>query len=87
MQRVRAASAKLVGLGLQAKFKILLSFYQVVATLNTVYGVELHESLSGWASAIEDYLAVDLFGIAYPGACLGSMLLRRERRTITLNEP
>jgi hypothetical protein len=62
-------------LGLQAKFKILVSFYQVCATLVSVYGVRLHPSFTGWL----DVLAVfnlDALQLFYPSPCIGSMVQR-----------
>ena len=62
--------------GLQPKIKILVSFYQVAATLGPVYGVRLHEDFTRWTDLVDDAFNFDLLGLTYPPACLGSM---RER--------
>ncbi|EOD07169.1 hypothetical protein EMIHUDRAFT_97003 [Emiliania huxleyi CCMP1516] len=58
--------------GFQPKFKIVVSFYQVVATLGPVYGVRLHEDFTRWTDFI-DAISFDLLGLTYPDACIGSM--------------
>ncbi|EOD35913.1 hypothetical protein EMIHUDRAFT_110524 [Emiliania huxleyi CCMP1516] len=60
------------GVGFQPKFKIVVSFYQVVATLGPVYGVRLHEDFTRWTDFI-DSISFDLLGLTYPDACIGSM--------------
>jgi len=58
--------------GFQPKFKILVSFYQVAATLGPVYGVHLHKDFTRWTNFV-DAISFDLLGLAYPNACIGSM--------------
>ena len=61
--------------GVQPKLKILVSFYQVCTTLSSVYGVHLHEDFTTWNDAF-DKLDLDMLGLTYPPACLGSMRWR-----------
>merc|ERR550514_1853618 len=58
--------------GFQPKFKILVSFYQIAATLGPVYGVRLHEDFTRWTDFM-DAISFDLLGLTYPDACIGSM--------------
>ncbi|EOD23669.1 hypothetical protein EMIHUDRAFT_239307 [Emiliania huxleyi CCMP1516] len=58
--------------GFQPKFKILVSFYQIAATLGPVYGVRLHEDFTRWTDFM-DAISLDLLGLTYPDACIGSM--------------
>ena len=50
----------------------MVSFYQIVATLGPVYGVRLHEKFTRWTDFI-DAFSLDLLGLTYPDACIGSM--------------
>ena len=77
---VRFAIAKrrgaLLSLSLHAKAKILLSFYQVISSLETVYGARLDEKLRAFFN-IFNYLSLDIFGfISIPKSCIGSMQLQ-----------
>jgi hypothetical protein len=56
-------------LALQAKFKIVVSFYQVCATLSSVYGVRLHPYFTGWLDVF-GVLSFDIFDLSYPSACV-----------------
>ena len=58
--------------GLQPKFKIIVSFYQVSSTLGVVYGVRLDERFTIWLNAF----SLDVFELAIPGSCLGGMTSR-----------
>lgn len=62
-------------LGLQVKFKIVVSFCQCIVSLHTVYGVTLDPQLAFWTSALEalDFNALDM---TIPSTCLGSMQAR-----------
>lgn len=60
-------------LGIQAKLKIVISFYQVCAILSSVYGVSLDPAFTGWMDAF-DVLSLDIVGLSYPSNCLGSMV-------------
>jgi len=59
----------------QAKFKLLISFYQVVGTLRSIYGVEIDEAFTDWFNFI-DFLSFDYFTDWLPTTCLGSMNIR-----------
>lgn len=61
--------------GLRPKAKVLVSFYQICATFNPVYGVRLNDAFSGWADFVEVF-SVDVLSFTYPSACLGSMQTR-----------
>lgn len=60
---------------LQPKVKVLVSFYQICATLTTVYGVRLHASFSGWLDFVEVF-SLDVLDLTFPSPCLGSMQTR-----------
>jgi hypothetical protein len=62
-------------LGLQAKLKIVISFYQVSAMLSSVYGVRLHPAYTRWLDAL-DVISLGIVGLSYPSSCLGSMVDR-----------
>jgi hypothetical protein len=68
-------SVLMSNLGIQAKLKIVISFYQVSAMLSSVYGVSLHPSFFGWLDAL-DVISLDIVGLSYPSSCLGSMVSR-----------
>ena len=57
---------------LQAKLKIIISFYQVVNTLPSVYGVRLDKRLWEWAGFLR-IINFKLTDLLIPGNCLGSM--------------
>jgi len=61
-----------VKLGFQPKVKVLVSFYQIAATLGPVYGVRLHDDFTRWME-IMDAISFDFLGLTYPDACIGSM--------------
>ena len=62
-------------IGFQPKFKILVSFYQVVATLTNVYGIRLHPAFTSWLDVLDD-LNLDLVDLSFPATCVGSMETR-----------
>ena len=59
--------------GIQPKFKIVASFFQIAATIDPVYGVRLHEDYTRWTDFIHETFQFDFLGLTYPDACLGSM--------------
>ena len=61
--------------GLQPKFKVLVSFYQVSSILGLVYGVRLDEHFTRWLDVLKLF-SLDLFGVAIPGSCIGAMSTR-----------
>ena len=65
----------LCGIGLQAKLKSLLSFYQVVAVLGPVYGVHLPSEFASWTHFL-NHFAEQISGLLIPTACIGSMATR-----------
>ena len=58
--------------GLQPKFKIVVSFYQVCSTLGVVYGVRLGKHFTRWLDVLELF-SLDLVDVAIPGSCIGTM--------------
>ncbi|EOD04348.1 hypothetical protein EMIHUDRAFT_221124 [Emiliania huxleyi CCMP1516] len=61
--------------GLQPKFKVVISFYQVCSTLGLVYGLRLDEHFMRWLDVLKLF-SLDLFGVAIPGRCIGAMSTR-----------
>ena len=69
MKRLRKRTMVLVdSLGLHAKCKICLSFYQVFNVLDTVYGVELNEDVSEWLHFLK-ILNLDPVSWLFPDGC------------------
>ena len=66
----------LKAIGIQAKLKILVTFCQVVVTIQPVYGVHMHSAFTSWFQFFEvfNFGLVEIFGI--PGSCFGSMKTR-----------
>lgn len=63
-------------LNLQGIFKIFVSFYQVAAQLNAVYGIELHPDFQRWFEYFK-IITLDAFDvIGMPQACFGDMWIR-----------
>ena len=63
-------------LNLQGMFKIFVSFYQVAAQLNAVYGIELHPDFEQWFEYFK-IITLDAFDmIGMPPACIGDMWIR-----------
>jgi len=62
-------------IGLQPKFKIIVSFYQVCSTLGVVYGLRLDEHFTRWLDVL-DVFSLDVVDVAIPGSCLGTMETR-----------
>jgi hypothetical protein len=61
----------LSSISLEAKLKILVSFYQIITSLEDVYGVQLE--LSSWWLNLFKYLSLDFLEIiSFPIGCIGS---------------
>merc|ERR1740136_223235 len=60
---------------LQTKLKILISFFQVVSTLKSVYGVQLDSQLWSWMKFLE-IVNFNILELAIPQSCIGSMYTR-----------
>merc|ERR1740124_1432558 len=73
-QRVDQFRVTFSNIGGQAKIKIIISFYQVVNALGTVYGVKVDESFKPWFR----FLSFFDFSLetVISGQCVGSMSLR-----------
>jgi len=78
-RRMIRLSAVAATLSLQAKFKIMVGFVQVITVLGSVYGVHLDSRFTGWLEAL-DFLNFDFIDLTVPSICLGSM-----RRRLVLN--
>uniref|UniRef100_A0A7S3TEN2 Tyrosine-protein kinase ephrin type A/B receptor-like domain-containing protein n=1 Tax=Emiliania huxleyi TaxID=2903 RepID=A0A7S3TEN2_EMIHU len=63
-----------VAIGLQAKAKILLGFYQVVIVLSTTYSARLPEKYTGWTDKLSGAVSVDWSGILLPSQCVNFSL-------------
>ena len=74
--KLAQTAASMQQFGLQAKFKCCLSFYQVWAVRQSVYGFELPGSLSG-VMAFFDALSFDVGTFIFPSwTCLGGLTAR-----------
>merc|ERR1740136_70085 len=60
---------------LQTKLKILISFFQVVSTFKSVYGVQLDSQLWSWMKFLE-IVNFNILELAIPQSCIGSMYTR-----------
>ena len=62
--------------GQQAKIKVLVSFFQVVATLQPIYGVRMHSAFTWWFNIFDIFTfdLTEIFGI--PSSCFGFMKAR-----------
>jgi hypothetical protein len=65
----------LAQLSFQANIKVIISFYQIACTLDTVYGVQVPDQFRGWLSFM-DVINLDVLDLTLPSTCLGSMTLR-----------
>ena len=75
-RRLRRRAARIESaVGLQPKFKVVVSFYQVSITLGLVYGVRLDEHFTRWLDVLKLF-SLDLFDVAIPGRCIGAMSTR-----------
>jgi len=61
--------------GPEAKFKLLISFYQVITVLGPVYGVEFDERFLGYFKFLNNF-NFNFFTEILPETCLGSMHTR-----------
>jgi len=69
-------STFLTRLRMQAKFKMVISFFQVFLTFKPIYGVHMHSAFTSWFNFLEvfNFGFAELFAI--PGPCIGSMKIR-----------
>ena len=61
---------------LQAKLKVFISFFQIVVTIETLYGAKVHSNFTSWFNVL-NFFNFDLnatFGV--PESCMGSMQTR-----------
>jgi hypothetical protein len=75
MRRFSKLFGVLSSLSLQAKTKILVSFYQIISSLEDVYGVKLDSRLTNWVKVFQNILSLDfLTFFNVPTSCIGSTL-------------
>ena len=58
-------------LGLRAKFKLLITFYQILASFKEIYGIRLDSTFTEWMK----YLTLnfeEIFSFAIPLTCVGN---------------
>ena len=75
MNKAGALIYSTAAVGVQLKFKVLVSFYQVSSIFGLVYGVRLDEQFTRWVDVLKLF-SLDLFGVAIPGSCIGDMSTR-----------
>ncbi len=64
-------------LSLQAKSKLLVSFYQILSSFEDVYGVRLHDSFTAWLEVLS-FLSFNIFQIfGIDKSCITSDTLRQ----------
>jgi len=63
-------------LGAQTKFKIFISFYQVVTVLTPVYGVEMNYKFQRWFDFLDYFNFSFMKLVGFPQECIGSMAQR-----------
>ena len=73
-QLLDAILAKMSILGLQTKIKIIISFYQVIAILEPVYGIRMDKKFKAWFDFLRMF-RFNLINFMIPSQCLGSMNL------------
>ena len=54
---------------------IFISFYQVIRTLQDVYGVQIDDELKSWFGFLNVF-NLDIVTFSIPSSCVGSMSLR-----------
>ena len=59
-----------IAVGLRAKFKILLSFYQVCSVLSTTYSARLPDKYTNWTNRLFRVINVDWTRFFMPAQCL-----------------
>jgi hypothetical protein len=69
---IQSTLSFLLSLSPQAKVKLLVSFYQVLSSLESVYGVTVSSKLTNWMNFFE-YFSLDFLQITgMPISCIGS---------------
>ena len=66
---------KFTSLSLQAKMKIILSFYQVINTIESVYGVRIDEKMKAWFTFLRIF-NFSFLNFLVPKQCFGSTRLQ-----------
>ena len=79
---LQKSSIRLSMMSIQAKFKILVTFYQIINSLGDVYGVKVDEKVKGWLSFVRYFNFGLTEATAIPSACIGSMSSRLLLATI-----
>jgi hypothetical protein len=75
LRRISKLFGILSSMSLQAKAKLLVSFYQIISSLEDLYGVKLDSRLMNWVKVFQNILSLDfLTFFNVPTNCIGSML-------------
>lgn len=75
-QQLKTTLMIISSINLQAKFKVLISFFQVVVTLESVYGVPIHPEFKSWFNFIQIFNFRYFDFVAFPPECFGSIQVR-----------
>jgi fucose permease len=71
MKRFSIDIETLANMGIRAKLKILVSFYQIISSLQTAYGANLNEKLKNWFSALDFLKYFHIINL--PRNCVGTL--------------
>ena len=71
MKRFSIDIETLANMGIRAKLKILVSFYQIISSLQTAYGANLNEKLKNWFSALDFLKFFHIINL--PRNCVGTL--------------
>ena len=74
---VKRAEARATSLGLMTKFKIAISFAQVVHSLESTYDLEFHgDSFASTITSLFSWTSFDVASIVLPADCFGAYIIR-----------
>ena len=74
-QHVDRMFQKFTSISLQAKMKIFISFYQVINTIETVYGVRIDKKMKAWFTFLSIF-NFSFLNLLVPKQCFGSTRLQ-----------
>jgi choline-glycine betaine transporter len=66
LRRISKLFGILSSISLQAKTKLLVSFYQIISSLEDFYGVKLDSRLMNWVKVFQSILSLDFCLFQYP---------------------
>jgi hypothetical protein len=71
-RRIQSFLSIVTSLSPQAKLKLLVSFYQLLSSLENVYGVTVSSELTNWMKVFQNFLTLDFIRITgMPMSCIG----------------